>query len=421
MKRREHAMYGPLATYLQEKVGCSVVLQVGKGKQLLLRVPDPHKRIPDVVGARESHRGWETHVVEAKPAQGGAAAVPQALGQLAAIAPWSDFLYLALQHGDWAARVGPSQRHLESELARRGYGLLLVDGDDVERLVEPTRNKDAMAPSREELLRLLGLGAGPERLPFERLSLTSARAAATTYTATLEAIECVATEWKRAFKQKLRGHVTFHHWDVDKPLETLITTALSTADQSVYVEADPFGTAYAEDGEPRVWVWKRIISAEPLLVPALKAELRGWYLHATHGQEDSARLVPIVDVVGLKEWSRDGYTNDWHIGYPIALVGPEQDCHRAGGTCCAGRGATKVAGPLRRSGGVSRNWIRGPATGSPRGWTACRFLHPLGAGARGRGEVKPDVRACPAGILRAILRFNAPTRGRGSSRPKNVR
>jgi hypothetical protein len=189
MKRREQALYAPLAAYLRDQLRCTALRRVGEGKQLRLRVPDPHKRIPDVVGARESHRGWETHVVEAKPRHGGAAAVPQALGQLAAIAAWSDFLYLALEQADWDARSGPAQRSLESDVATRGYGLLLVNSEHVNSHVEPSRNKDVSPVKRDELLSELGvLTPAAKPLPVFRLSLAEAGAATTIYAATLQAL-----------------------------------------------------------------------------------------------------------------------------------------------------------------------------------------------------------------------------------------
>jgi hypothetical protein len=322
MRGREHALYAPLGAYLQDQLRCTTVRRVGEGKQLRLRVPDPHRRVPDVVGARETHRGWETLVVEAKPSQGGAAAVPQALGQLAAISPWSDFLYLALERRDWDARSGPAQQSVERELASRGYGLLLVSGDHVESHVEPSHNRDVDPAKRNELLGELGVTTrSAQSLPVSRLSFADAEAAAKIYAATLQAVDWVAAEWVRVFKQKSPRTLTKHYWELDgESAAAVILTELRSPDESIYAEADPFGTYYATDAEPRVWIWKRISKPEPFLTPKMVSELRGWWLFADHEEGVDAGIEPLADVQ-LKDWLREGFNSEWHIGYPIRIMG----------------------------------------------------------------------------------------------------
>src|SRR5688572_7189243 len=179
-------MYAPISDFLKEQRGCEPVWQVGQGKSLRIQIPDPFKRIPDVVGARAVSGGWETHVVEAKPRQGGGAAVPQALAQLQAISPWADYLYLALEQADWDERTGPQQRNLESQLGNVGCGLLLVDDEgSVTLQIEPSRNKGVDRQRRDELLTMLEIHVEPATVFNRRLGTEAAGVAAGCVAATV--------------------------------------------------------------------------------------------------------------------------------------------------------------------------------------------------------------------------------------------
>jgi hypothetical protein len=63
--------------------------------------------VPDVVGAQESHRGWETIIVEAKRLSGGGAAIAGAIAQLHAASAWADYLYVSLMSRTGSAGIRP--------------------------------------------------------------------------------------------------------------------------------------------------------------------------------------------------------------------------------------------------------------------------------------------------------------------------
>ena len=188
------------------------------------------------------------------------------------------------------------------------------------------RNKDINPKHREELLAHLGVRvAGVKALPLYRLSLSDAQAASAIYAATLQAVEWIATEWQQMFKQKRKSPTMYPSWSVDyEPPSSDIETNLVSPDELVSLEADPFGTTYAVDGEPRVWIWRDVAAPEPLLSPKTVAALPGWWLFANHQELETGQAKPLEDVQ-LKQWAREGYGGEWQIGYPISIIGRSKE------------------------------------------------------------------------------------------------
>jgi hypothetical protein len=313
-------MYAPIETFLRGDRGCDPVWRVGQGKNLRLRIPEPHRRIPDVVGARNTPNGWETHVVEAKPKHGAGAAIQQALAQLGAIAVWSDFLYLALEQADWDGRSGPQRRHLQAEVERTGYGLLLVSDDaTVQMLVQPSRNGHVERSRREELLTLLEVQVEKAALATSRLGTQAAIAAASSFAQTLECLDLIGKDWRAEFGGKDRsGSYHLVYDSAGEPGYVVIRTSFESSKPHVTVEGDPFG-GYLEDGEPRVWLWRDIAQIGAIAM-SKNPLLRGWCLYA-YNPDTEAEWTQRIEDVDADRWRRDGFTAHVCIGYPLTFVG----------------------------------------------------------------------------------------------------
>jgi hypothetical protein len=266
-------------------------------------------------------------VIEAKPQHGGGAAVQQAMAQLRAIAPWSDYLYLALEQDDWDNRSGPHQRQLEGEVGKLGFGLLLVDSEgNVSQQVEPHRNGDV--EKRDELLLQLDVQLERAKLFSGRLGTTAAAVAASCLSEILESLDLIGSEWHAAFAGKDRsGSYGLWSLGVTEPAFVTVETQLEILRPHIYVEGDPFG-GYLEDGEPRIWLWREVAELTPLAGLPLKPALRGWCFYASDKDNETDQTKRVEDV-NIEHWQREGLTHWCHIGYPLTFLGRSRQGIRA--------------------------------------------------------------------------------------------
>jgi hypothetical protein len=313
----EHVQYPAIETYLRKQWNCSRTWRVGKTPRIALKVPDPHQRVPDVVGARQSDDQWQTVIVEAKRKDAGGHAIQQAIAQLEAVSDWAHYLFLSLETADWRARKLQDQVALESEVKRRGVGLLLVDGMKVEQRVDPTQNSGVHEAARDELLGWLGIecDTAPRAIP-EPLSASQARVARLAFALVDQFLWDAVPVWQDIFKKspgqdpKAQVHTEYRH----RPPTAILSTSMRH--QGVELEGDPFG-CYRDDGVPVLWLWTR---APIKRVDArLRISCRGWFYFA-HNDLQEHRVTAVGDV-DLTDLAREGFTRAPQIGWPILIAG----------------------------------------------------------------------------------------------------
>ncbi len=151
-------LYRPVAKFLEKKYRCNPKKTWIAGHAKDLAFPSGFgKRKPDVVAVRHEPAVSEIHLVEGKllwvPAHG----FEETVNQLDNIRPYADRLWAAFPQGQWQDAAANHDRWVK-ELRKRGYGLLLVNKDQVSMEIEAEPNQQVERTRREELLeKLVGL------------------------------------------------------------------------------------------------------------------------------------------------------------------------------------------------------------------------------------------------------------------------
>jgi hypothetical protein len=320
----ENAQYPPIEEYMQTEWGCdSHTWRVGKKPRVTLEIGEPNRRVPDVVGARRTAAGWETLIAEAKnPVAHG---VQQALAQLDAVAAWADYLFLSLRADDWHApkRLAASRDEILSAIERRGYGLLLVDGVDVQCLKRPIKNASASRARRAALLEQLGVDEDDgERVIGTRVAGPDLVQVARQLGMTDQYLWDIETQWNEKFPGKNRRAdytrlVTAYRDDppcVLLSLASLERNLKLLPDSCVDVEGDPFGQ-YIGDGVPALWVWVTT-SAFRSIDGDLKQFWRNWYYYA---ENDETHRLARLENLDLAAFRAAGLTTEVCVGRPVVL------------------------------------------------------------------------------------------------------
>ena len=309
----ERKQYAVLSKFLREQLHCENTWHVGLTPRIALDVPDPHQRIPDVVGARKSHHGWETIIVEAKKLSAGGHAIQSAIAQLQAVSQWADYRYLSLEALDWQSRDTGMQGNIENTARHAGLGLLTVSGTEVTVIFEAQRNPNVEPSQRKQLLEELEIDFSTWRIP-DVLSLSNARVAIQQLALVHD---CIEGPLSNAIVTRFGGSeltASLDSYHEERPWAILTTNR--SLSHGARLEGDPYGY-YADDGVPTLWLWVPVASLDAAERIAPKGA--SWFISSENRREDER--IQRVEDADWQQTARDGFTRDVHIGYRLLVFG----------------------------------------------------------------------------------------------------